>query len=265
MQLKENLTRHIGGIRACKSDSFEQLVVVVLLPSLSARLWSEDTTECSDPPPLTDFIKFLDQCLQAVEIVTETRLPDSTLAHKKSRQQVSRSGFHNDHSQDRARALHTRNAEGCPYCNGHHSLYFCQAFKNLNVDKRNNVLSRNKLCDNCLSRGHSLEECSSTHTCRECEKKHHTLLHRFSAGTGRASNVAASATAASPLPNTVTPTAATQPQASVPNMQSPASTPSDQPLVSTPNAQPPMSTSRYFYQPSQPISLILLSSYLLLH
>ncbi len=67
MQLKENLTRHIGGIRACKSDSFEQLVVAVLeplLPSLSARLWSEDTTECSDPPPLTDFIKFLDQCLQ---------------------------------------------------------------------------------------------------------------------------------------------------------------------------------------------------------
>ncbi len=119
-----------------------------------------------------------------MEIVTETRLPDSTLANKKSRQQVSRSAFHNDHSQDRARALHTRNAEGCPYCNGHHSL-----FKNLNVDKRNNVLSRNNLCYNCLSRGHSLEECSSTHTCRECGKKHYTLLHRFSAGTGRASNV----------------------------------------------------------------------------
>ncbi len=115
-------------------------------------LWSEDNTECSDPHPLTDFIKFLDQCLQAVEIVTETRLPDSTLAHKKSRQQVSRSAFHNDHSQDTARALHTRNAEGCPYCNGHHSLYFCQAFKNLNVDKRNNVLNRNNFYYNCLSR-----------------------------------------------------------------------------------------------------------------
>ena len=42
---------------------------------------------------------------------------------------------------------------------------------------------KNKLCFNCLSKGHSVDDCPSRHSCRECEHKHHSLLHRPAAAS----------------------------------------------------------------------------------
>ena len=46
--------------------------------------------------------------------------------------------------------------------------------------ERNNFVSDNKLCFNCLSKGHQLNDCKSDFRCREdnCNRKHHTLLHQ---------------------------------------------------------------------------------------
>ena len=46
--------------------------------------------------------------------------------------------------------------------------------------ERNNFVSDNKLCFNCLSMGHQLNDCKSDFRCREdnCNRKHHTLLHQ---------------------------------------------------------------------------------------
>ena len=42
---------------------------------------------------------------------------------------------------------------------------------------------KNKLCFNCLSKGHSVDDCPSRHSCRECGRKHHSLLHRPAAAS----------------------------------------------------------------------------------
>ncbi len=75
-KLLHDLTRHTGGMKACGGDSFSQIVVSIvepLLPTLSARLWSDFTSEASSPPPLDELVKFLKRRLQAIETVAPQR------------------------------------------------------------------------------------------------------------------------------------------------------------------------------------------------
>ena len=56
----------------------------------------------------------------------------------------------------------------------------CKDFLAKTPAERNNFVSDNKLCFNCLSKGHQLNDCKSDFRCREdnCNRKHHTLLHQ---------------------------------------------------------------------------------------
>ena len=59
-------------------------------------------------------------------------------------------------------------------------LMNCKDFLAKTPAERNNFASDNKLCFNCLSKGHQLNDCKSDFRCREdnCNRKHHTLLHQ---------------------------------------------------------------------------------------
>jgi hypothetical protein len=59
-----------------------------------------------------------------------------------------------------------------------HRLNSCDAFKRLNQASRFNIAKSNKLCINCLAKGHTTRDCNSQYSCRECRERHHTLLHR---------------------------------------------------------------------------------------
>ncbi|XP_037814584.1 uncharacterized protein LOC119605504 [Lucilia sericata] len=66
--------------------------------------------------------------------------------------------------------------QSCPICNDDHFLYNCSQFKALDVDKRKEVIFKNKLCFNCLKGKHISRECKSG-PCKVCGLKHNTLLH----------------------------------------------------------------------------------------
>lgn len=70
-----------------------------------------------------------------------------------------------------------KNEHKCPVCKAAHELWKCECFKNKSVSEKYDVLKRCGACFNCLTRGHQTNACSSTRSCRECSKKHHTLLH----------------------------------------------------------------------------------------
>ena len=70
----------------------------------------------------------------------------------------------------------------CPLCNNQHSLYQCSQFIELSIPDRNTKVKEKHLCFNCLG-PHQMKDCTSKSTCRKCEKKHHTLLHRISTST----------------------------------------------------------------------------------
>ena len=66
----------------------------------------------------------------------------------------------------------------CPACKqAEHSLYICPVFKSLSLDRKKTVTKKVKACFNCLSIGHLSGSCPSRKSCRQCGRRHHTLLH----------------------------------------------------------------------------------------
>ncbi|XP_067622000.1 uncharacterized protein [Eurosta solidaginis] len=45
------------------------------------------------------------------------------------------------------------------------------------------------LCINCLSKGHQLSNCASTHKCKICSRQHHSLLHRGTTSESSTTNL----------------------------------------------------------------------------
>nr|XP_042896604.1 uncharacterized protein LOC122269090 [Parasteatoda tepidariorum] len=49
----------------------------------------------------------------------------------------------------------------------------------MTIDDRWNLIKSPKICANCLRKGHFPNSCPSNFTCKSCQKRHHTSLHRF--------------------------------------------------------------------------------------
>ena len=68
----------------------------------------------------------------------------------------------------------------CWLCRNGHRLVNCKDFLAKTPEERYNFVSDNKLCFNCFSKGHQLNDCKSDFRCCEdnCNRKHHTLFHQ---------------------------------------------------------------------------------------
>ena len=65
----------------------------------------------------------------------------------------------------------------CPLHHGEfHPLERCEAFLELEVRERIQVVSKSRLCYICFQE-HFAHQCTSGATCNECSRKHHTLIH----------------------------------------------------------------------------------------
>ncbi|KAF9412289.1 hypothetical protein HW555_009180 [Spodoptera exigua] len=71
------------------------------------------------------------------------------------------------------------NNQTCLYCNNkdHWKLYTCPKFQAISASSRLDFIKNKRGCVNCLSATHTASQCKSIHTCRTCNKKHHSLLH----------------------------------------------------------------------------------------
>ena len=74
--------------------------------------------------------------------------------------------------------LHTVDSVSCSLCHQEHPLHLCSQFRDMDVNSRHKVFSPLKACYNCLRSGHTVRQCPSRYSCKECGQKHHTLLHR---------------------------------------------------------------------------------------
>ncbi|XP_017791909.1 PREDICTED: uncharacterized protein LOC108573929 [Habropoda laboriosa] len=71
----------------------------------------------------------------------------------------------------------TQTQRSCPNCQGPHDIWACENFLANTASKRLEITRKIRLCTNCLRPGHSAERCNSS-SCRVCNGRHHTLLHR---------------------------------------------------------------------------------------
>ena len=179
INFKNIATKNINGLQASKGDSFEQLLTSlfeVLLSLNASVIWSEFTVKDSRPPTLKTFLNFIDKRIVNTETLSNTT-QHSTLtvvtsnhssSKPKPKEKMCPTTFHMKEK------LHT---EVCPACNGAHSIYQCTVFGAWNVSCRHEFVRHKHLCFNCLGSNHSIEACNSRRTCRECKRKHYTLLH----------------------------------------------------------------------------------------
>ena len=69
------------------------------------------------------------------------------------------------------------NSHQCVVCKDRHPLYSCHKFKAFTHDQKLSTVREHHLCMNCLSGDHFFKGCASYHRCKQCQKRHHTLLH----------------------------------------------------------------------------------------
>ena len=67
--------------------------------------------------------------------------------------------------------------QNCPLCNARHDLVKCSKFLKSSVDERSEVIRSKGLCYGCFKSGHVSSGCRNRSICKECGRRHHTLLH----------------------------------------------------------------------------------------
>ena len=174
----DKIERHCLGMRQANGYTADQMVAIHFEQCMSSKLftaWRQFTYDQTDPPTTSDLLQFLRrQSLSA---------PDDKPSHspKQSSPKQERILHPKHRLIQRKTVLKMQlTPDKCITCNAEHPLYLCTGFKKLTLEKKLDVVKRNKLCYNCLSSRHLSSTCKSKSNCKECGVKHHTLLHIMS-------------------------------------------------------------------------------------
>lgn len=65
----------------------------------------------------------------------------------------------------------------CGLCQDDHAIRMCPRFLQLTPYQRYETVERRGYCRNCLARSHLAPDCPSLTACRQCDYRHHSLLH----------------------------------------------------------------------------------------
>ncbi|XP_014207880.1 uncharacterized protein LOC106638978 [Copidosoma floridanum] len=72
----------------------------------------------------------------------------------------------------------------CPACQVSHYLGHCSRFLEMDVRARKQLVTRSRLCFNCLCTGHMAHFCPSQSVCKHCKAMHHSLIYENSCKWG---------------------------------------------------------------------------------
>ncbi|XP_076658716.1 uncharacterized protein LOC143362429 [Halictus rubicundus] len=189
--LTDKVEMHINALRALEQpvDWHEMLIYIVTAKlDKHTRLQWERSVDEDRMPTIQDLIKFLNKFARDAEPLHLTNCRPSSLP---------RDGMQVARYVERPRQVHVtvRPQVNCPVCTKGHYIQYCEQFLQLKPQDRVAELRKHKLCHNCLRPDHSTIQCRSGN-CRQCNKKHNTLLHFEPSNTERAtvSNSVASST-----------------------------------------------------------------------
>ncbi|XP_062541801.1 uncharacterized protein LOC134209785 [Armigeres subalbatus] len=147
-------------------DHWDVLLIHLLstrLDSSTRRDW-EDFAETNECTKFHQLIEFLQRRVNVLETVKNKSYESAAISKKPN---PPRTGSHGAVQQG---------FRSCPVCSSQHFLYQCESFAKMTVNEKEVFVRRNKLCRNCLRRGHMAKDCSSESYCRKCRGRHHTQL-----------------------------------------------------------------------------------------
>ena len=175
-----NLIRKLGRGNTCGSSQEDTDYVIVsyfLTPHLLSKLpeevqlrWyerNEEPQQRYDFKRLVDFLKQDVKGRQACKLLSGTK---PAPAQEKSRRHAATSALFS--------AKGKGNSARCFCCSkqDHSALWKCSKFLAKGPEERHTIVSSARLCQNCLTGRHSLQECRSSYCCAKCNGRHHTLI-----------------------------------------------------------------------------------------
>ncbi|XP_062713924.1 uncharacterized protein LOC134290747 [Aedes albopictus] len=177
-RLIDECTRHVENLIKLGqplSGMSELIVVTVLSRALDGQtreLWeaSMDQTELPDYEQTIEFLKQRCIILERCENSAPTVSPNIRVSNQKP----PASKFVPSKTSHAALVV---SKYACDFCAGQHPNCRCSVFQKLSVDKRHTRVKELNACFNCLRKGHRSSVCSSSKSCLQCSKRHHTLLH----------------------------------------------------------------------------------------
>lgn len=182
--LVDHVTKNLRALQNLgqPTEHWDTLIVHIISskldPSTSLK-WEEHRNNLpnSEMPTLIEFHKFLRSRADVLESVQRARqdrsnpTPNNNTSNKFYR--------FNKPSVIAASPVHSTNRGimNCFCCEGDHRIYDCPSFASKSAEERIMRATDLKLCLNCLRSGHTTQSCRLS-SCRICNKRHNTLLHK---------------------------------------------------------------------------------------
>ncbi|XP_055633006.1 uncharacterized protein LOC129773424 [Toxorhynchites rutilus septentrionalis] len=132
------------------------------------QLWEDHAASTKDPS-FTILVNFLEKRTRVLEAVSSNvELKGHSLQRVEVRRQrvIAHSATDNE-----------KNGSVCCCCGDSHYLGRCGKFSRMTLKEKLQFVNGKRLCSNCLKSGHWVRDCSSKFSCRDCGKKHNSLIH----------------------------------------------------------------------------------------
>lgn len=158
------------GVDTSTWDAIIVHLVVSKLDLETHKQWEQSLGSSQDIPTFTILSLFLENRFRSMEMVNVT--------HKKDQpQKKDLTKNYTTQKPTNMKSFVTEVSSKCTYCSQNHYICHCKEFTALDVPQRQDFIKKNGICFNCLVKGHSVNACRQSTTCRKCCRRHHTLLH----------------------------------------------------------------------------------------
>ncbi|XP_039448429.1 uncharacterized protein LOC120427614 [Culex pipiens pallens] len=172
--LIEECARHVENLRFHKQEllGVSELIVIHILSSAldgeTRELWEASIQRKQLPKyqETMDFLKKRCDILERCESAATATSAGELVLPETSSKPTTRI----------ASAAMTSNDVECELCGGSHANFRCGSFRGMSVAERWAKIRDERMCFNCLRKGHRVESCPSERTCK-CGQKHNSLLH----------------------------------------------------------------------------------------
>lgn len=144
-------------------DDILVFLVVQKLDKSTKKAWELKLGKSVEYPTYHELDEFLDSRICGLEAIALPSLKDFSKPSK--------------HKSIASHAASTVNLS-CPYYKANHLLHQCPTFLSQTPSQRFVFVKNCKRCINCFSAKYfSVKDCTNLHGCKQCHKRHHTLLH----------------------------------------------------------------------------------------
>ncbi len=170
----------LDAMSKIKGKSIEQLAFAIVVRDFDdevAKEWANYLGSSDAIPDSKQLLEFIRPLLHNLPVKTSKQ----SSSHHQTSSKSNHNFNHHSKKEDKksAPSATPANSKSSALCMGHnHSLARCQVFLDSDISKRWTLVRQNKYCVNCLHQSHTVANCSSAHTCRQCQSRHHSLLHK---------------------------------------------------------------------------------------